>query len=148
MDENFIQLLIWMIANEITKDQRSKEDQQKVIHKMCNSLSEECNIPINNDHILSESRIQLGKKMINFYYDHFTEESDGGDGDGAIKLIEFPLMNGKFDREFDREPKDMQPIAKGTFGNVFRVKNKFDDKLYAIKRVPIYGMGYDYASIN
>jgi hypothetical protein len=37
MDKNFIELLIWIIAYEFTKDHGTKDDHQKVFQKICES---------------------------------------------------------------------------------------------------------------
>ncbi len=135
MDESLIQLLIWIISYEITKDRGSKDNQQIAFRRMSHLISEECNNLINIDDPLSESRIKLGMEMIHFYHDHFTEESNG-----TMKLIEseIPLMNGRCKREF----RDMTIIGNGAFGKVFRAVNVLDHKEYAIKEVPLYGTGF------
>jgi hypothetical protein len=122
-----------MIARETTKDQQSKDDEQKVFRKMCQSLSE-YNIRINED-CLTDSHIKLGKNMINFYYNHFTVMSNNDSSDGTIKLIEFPLINGKYDIEF----RELELIGGGAFGKVFKTENVLDHEKYAIKQVQLNG---------
>jgi hypothetical protein len=141
MNENFIELLIWIIAYEISKDHGSKNVHcNNVFRKICNLMSEEYNIKFNNNDPLNESRIELGKKMINYYQSHFTVVSDNDSyGDGAMKFIKFPLMNGKYDNEF----KQLNMIGNGSFGNVYRAVNILDRQEYAIKKVPLYGNEYD-----
>jgi hypothetical protein len=142
MDENLIQLLIWMIAYEICKNERLSEsgDHSKVFHKIRDSLSKEYNIFVNNDDSLSDSRIKLGKKMIDFYYDNFIE----GSADDTQKLIEIPLMTGKYVNEFIE--KSM--IGDGAFGNVYRAEHMLDHQEYAVKKVSLYGMGCEKCDIN
>jgi hypothetical protein len=137
MDENFIELLIWIIASQIINDHRSnRSDHQKVFRKIRDSLAKEYNIRVNSDDSLSESRIQLGKKMIDFYYDHFMEGSDDGGSDAHVKLIDIPLMTGKYANEFI----NLNMIGNGAFGNVYRAENVLDHQEYAVKSVSLYGM--------
>jgi len=144
MDKNFIELLTWIIALEITKDQQSKGvDHQNIFRKICDSLSKEYNISFNHDDPFSESRIKLGKKMINFYNDHFMETSDDERGDGK-KLIEFPIMTGKYYNEF----RELNMIGGGAFGKVYRALNLLDHKDYAIKKVGLYGTRYSLNIFN
>jgi hypothetical protein len=106
-----------------------------VFRKICHLLSEskDYNIRITNDGPLSESHIELGKKMIDFYNDHFIEQSVDGDN-GTMKLIDIPLSNGKYERDF----RVITIIGNGTFGNVYRAVNVLDHKEYAIKKVSLY----------
>ncbi len=46
----------------------------------------------------------------------------------------FFLQNGRNKNEFEETSK---PIGKGTYGIVFKAKNKIDDKEYAIKKIKV-----------
>jgi hypothetical protein len=144
--KNFIQLLIWIIANEITKDQESKDDsgpkndhepkdnREKVFRRILNLLTKEY-ISGNSDGPDDES-IKFGLEMIGLYYNRFADTTN--DGDGALKLVsekEFRLMNGKCAKEFG----ELTLIGHGGFGNVYRAKNALDNQEYAIKIVSLYG---------
>jgi hypothetical protein len=131
MDHNLIQLLIWIISREITKENGSEDDDHNnVFRKICNLLSEEYNIRVNNDPLI-DSRIDLALKMINFYYNHFGEGSDGDE-----LLMNFPILNGKYDAFINHIQ-----IAEGTYG-VYRVEDVTDNHHYAVKKVPLYGITY------
>jgi hypothetical protein len=122
--ENFIQLLIWIIANEITKDQGSKDDREKVFRGIRNLMSKIYNIPGDSDDPDDES-IKFGVEMIDLYYNRFAERTDDGDDNRALKLIsekELRLMNGKCDKEFGK----LTIIGSGAFGNVYRAVNAVD----------------------
>jgi hypothetical protein len=138
-DKSLIELFMWIIAYEISKERVSKADDNEkflidVLHKMCKLLSNAYGISINNSKLMSESHIKLAKRITNFYYDNFKEVSED-DGDGAVKLIDFPLTNGKFGREFE----DVKQIDSGSFGDVCSALNVIDREHYAIKKVQLYG---------
>jgi hypothetical protein len=142
-DKSLIQLFLWIIAYEISKDKRRSkaDDNGKILidalHKMGKLLSNEYGISINNSKPLSELRINLAKSVIDFYYDNFKEVSgdDNSDGDGTEKLIDFPISNGRFEREY----RLVKWIGSGTFGKVCCATNVVDGEIYAIKRVQLYG---------
>jgi len=133
MSENFIQLLIWIIRKEITKDVHSKDDNNHdgVFRKICNLLSDEYKMCINIDNPLGDSLIKLGNKMIEYYYAHYTEDLDG-----ELKLIELPLRNGHYSEKF----KQVDEIGHGAFGTVYIASDRSDEQVYAIKVVSLYGM--------
>jgi serine/threonine protein kinase len=139
--ENFIQLLIWIIANEITKDQGYKDDRKKVFRGIRNLLSKKYSIHGDSDESDDDpdhESIEFAAEIINLYYNRFAERTDDGDDNGALKLIsekEFRLMNGKCNKEF----KKLTIIGHGTFGNVYRAVNALDNEEYAIKKVSLYG---------
>jgi len=131
MDHNFIQLLIWIISCEISEENGSEDDDRmKVFRKICNLLSEEYHIQLNKNSLI-DSRIDLAKKIIDFYYNHFGEGPDGDE-----QLMKFPIFNGKYD-SFINHIK----IAEGTYG-VYRVEDATDNHHYAVKIVPLYGIIY------
>jgi hypothetical protein len=134
MNENFIQLLLWIIRHEITKDLLSKDhnNHDGVFRKICNLLSDEYKMCINIDNPLGESLIKLGNKMIEYYYAHYTEGFDG-----VLKLVELQLRNGHYSEKF----KQVDVIGHGAFGNVYKALDRSDEEVYAIKTVSLYGMG-------
>ncbi len=143
VDKSLIQLFMWIIAYEISKDKRRSkaDDNGKILidtlHKMGKLLSNEYGISINNGKPLSKLRINLAKSIIDFYHDNFKEvsEDDNSDGDGTEKLIDFPISNGRFEREYQL----VKWIGSGTFGEVCCAANVVDGEKYAIKRVQLYG---------
>lgn len=135
MDEYFIQLLIWIIGYEITKDERT-EGFDHVFREICAFVSQKYNVQFKCDGQLSDSRINLAIKMINNYYNNFMEVFDDNYGDETVKLIEFPLENGKCVRDF----RDMKIIGNGSFGKVYRSVSVLDNNEYAIKKVSLYGI--------
>jgi len=143
VDKSLIQLFMWIIAHEISKDKRKfkADDNGKilidVLHKMGKLLSDSYDISIYNDKPLSELRISLAKSIIDFYYDNFKEVSadDDSNGDGTEMLIDFPISNGRFEREYQL----VEWIGSGTFGKVCCAANVVNGEKYAIKRVQLYG---------
>ena len=141
-DKSLIQLFVWIIAHEISKEKRKSktDDNGKILsdalHKMGALISNVYGISINSDKPLSKLRINLAKSIISFYYDNFEKvfEDDNSDGDGTEKLIDFPISNGRFEKEYQL----VEWIGSGTFGKVCCAVNVVDGEEYAIKRVQLY----------
>jgi hypothetical protein len=141
MDENFIQLLIWLIAHEISKDNGDDNDHKTLFYRMYDNLNVEYKISkTHQKHVNYNSHIELGKKIINFFYDHFTGASDEDSDDGAMKLLDIPLKNGEYKKHF----RELNFIGDGSYGNVYRAENVLDHEHYAIKKVPLYGRKTEY----
>jgi hypothetical protein len=98
----FIALLIWIIANEVTKDNGSKDDHQNLFEKICHIRSQikEYNIPLIDNGIIDEMNIKKGEKIIGFYYNHLMKHSEDRDDSSIINLNDIPLSNGKYERDF------------------------------------------------
>jgi effector-binding domain-containing protein len=141
MNLDFIELLTWMIAGEMIKDDESKRDDHfKIFGEICNFLSSQYDIEFKSKGPLSESHIGLANKMIDYYKTHFVQVShDKSDPGGDIKLINFTLMNGKYNTEF----RELKMIGGGSFGNVYKALNQLDHQEYAIKKVALYGNQYN-----
>ncbi len=135
MNEKLFKSMIWIIADEIIKERKSIDDHHDVFHKICNLLYDEYHIRFNIDAPLSES-IDLAHEIINNYA-HFTKGSDDNSGDAQTKLI--PLITGNYSKNF----RELYMIGDGSFGTVYKVMNMLDREHYAVKKVPLYGMGYE-----
>jgi hypothetical protein len=139
--ENFIQLLIWIIANEITKDQGSKDDREKEFREIRNLLSKKYNIHNERNGLddgPDHESIKFAAEIIDLYYNRFAERTDDGDDNTTLKLIsekEFRLMNGKCGKEFGI----LTIIGYGASGNVYKAVNMLDHEEYAIKKVSLKG---------
>ena len=57
---------------------------------------------------------------------------------------EHPLSLSRYQREFDQ----IELLASGSFGNVFRAVSKMDGRDYAVKRVPFAAAGYSRDSVQ
>jgi hypothetical protein len=142
MGENFIKLMIRMIAHKITKNDESIEE---VYRKICISMSKECDFQV-NDTPLSKSLIDLGNQIIDYYNDHFEEGFDDM-GHRTWKLIESDdilLLNGKCKREYE----NMTFIGQGSYGSVHKAENKLDNEVYAIKKISLYSTPYELCHMN
>jgi len=129
MNENLIELLIWIISYDLTQSGDSDEH-QRIFRDLHGLISQKYKLSkhdwdsdINK---IYKSHIEMGNKMMNFYYSHFTEIS--------VKLIE-KLQNGKYENEF----QELNIIGKGTYGSVFKAKNTLDNVEYAVKKVKYDG---------
>lgn len=137
MDENFIRLLIWHNAKEITKANGSKEDHRNVFRKMCDSLSQDYDFDDNDhnhDHLSG-----LVYKMIDLYCGHLDNQHEDSDY-GPVNNDPFSLDDGKYEREF----KEKEMLGSGAFGRVYKAVNFADNNEYAIKKVKLNGTGYEY----
>jgi len=133
MDEKFVETLIWLIANEKCE---SKFDCQQLFCEIYNLLlkCEKLSLPqkiFSNDdaenlHLLSyKMKDQFMSQFLKTEYTHNNSTSKLNDG----------LKSGKYQSEFD----EISSIGSGSFGTVYKVKNKIDEQLYAIKKIVFNG---------
>jgi hypothetical protein len=137
MNRNFIQLMCWLIAYDITKD-KTKDEHKRLFRNIYDYISNMYKIESQSHSVQYKKRKtddtfedhrELGNKMINFYHSHFESASHD-----TMLFVE-RLQNGKYDYEF----KQLEMIGSGNFGSVFKAKNLIDDEHYAIKKVQING---------
>jgi hypothetical protein len=136
MNQNLVELLIWILSYELTEygdnDEHKnffREIYDLIKQKYAKIEKKEWDLEMNN---IYKSHMELGNKMINFYYSHFTDDITSANN--SLKFIE-RLQNGKYMSEFE----ELNLIGNGTYGSVFKAKNRFDKMEYAIKKVKYNG---------
>jgi len=136
-NESFVELLIWIIAYELN-DLDTAKNHKNLLKQLYDGVSDSCKLPKKSwdkellDKIYS-SNIELGYKIRNFYLSHFTDSIEGNDF--TLKQIQ-RLQNGRYEGEFEQ----LNYIAGGKYGKVFKAKNRHDLHEYAIKKVKYAGI--------
>jgi hypothetical protein len=141
MNKNLIELLIWIIAYELSNT-GAKVEHRQIFSRLYEIISKAYQLTEKNQDLMNitfDSHIELGNKMRNFYYAHFCESLNNQEL--TLKFIE-QLQNGRYINEF----QELKKISQGTFGVVYHVKSKYDHQEYAIKKVDYNGNSSRYAN--
>lgn len=128
MNNNFIQLLCWLMAYEITSDDGERNKHQRTYNNiydfvrrnfMTKTESETCS---NN----FDDHKEMGNKFIKIYYSLPAKDSE-------------KLTDQLEDIKIGRDLKIKKLIGEGSFGYAFEVIHIIDNERYAIKMIQLKG---------